>query len=169
MLRKLQRTILFIFLIATIMSITTTIYTFNAYSRTYIALRKLDISVSEFNVEAFNTTYAQTETILTLNNPFPQELYICRIEQGLYLNGEFFIYKRPPEPNELYPMEMLPDSSINVTIKADVPPGKIVFLQEVTQKNWFTTFRILLKESVMGRFWYEIKENIDSSSGSINE
>jgi hypothetical protein len=150
--RRRKLTISVIFAIATIVLTSVLVYSFGSYFGVYTALRRLNVSISEFNVVEFNTTYTYIATILTLDNPAAQEFYTIGLEQNMYFNGQFFAFTRPGEPSTYRPMRIPPQSSFNVTINTDVPSSKIEMLQEATERNWFTSILVVLESPMIGRF-----------------
>lgn len=161
--RKTNRTISLVFTIGTIMSMTAMIYSFNSYFSAYTALHAFNVSILEFNVIEHNATHISIETVLTLNNPTPQEFYTFYFEQRIYLNGQFFTFTRPSEPSEYRPMQIPPQSSTNVTIETNVPPTKIEMFQETTPKNWSTSILIMLHGPIIGRYRLTISREIGTS------
>jgi len=152
-----------VFAIGTIMAMTAMIYSFNSYLSAYTALRMFNVSIPDFNVIEHNATHINIETILTLNNPEPQEFYTFYFEQRIYLNNEFFVFTRPSEPSEYHPMRIPPQSSTNVTIETSIPPTKIEMFQETTPKNWFTSILVLLDGPIIGRYRLTISREISTS------
>jgi len=161
--KKSSRIISLVFAIGTIIALTALIYSFNSYLSAYTALRMFNVSIPEFNVIEHNATNISIETILTLNNPAPQEFYTFYFEQRIYLNGEFFTFTRPSEPSEYHPMQIPSQSSTNVTIDTIVPPTKVEMFQENTTRNWFTSILVLLDGPIIGRYRLTISREIGTS------
>lgn len=152
-----------IFAMTTIVLTSVLVYSFTVYFGVYTALRRLNVSIAEFDVVEFNTTHTYIATILTLDNPAAQEFYTIGLEQNMYFNGEYFAFTRPEEPSTYRPLRIPPQSSFNVTINTDVPPSKIEMLQEATERNWFTSILVMLESPMIGRFFLRTSRQVVAS------
>lgn len=149
---QLRRLTIFkvIFLSTTFLLTLFTFYSTNVYIRIYETIRNFGASTPELEVIASNFSNASMETTMTLLNPSRSELELIQVREGIYLDGEFLTI------GSLYmsydPVEILPESEITVTVEADIPSNKILYVISKTERTWFINVRIVLSTEIVGTF-----------------
>lgn len=149
---QLRRLTIFkvIFLSTTFLLTLFTFYSANVYIRIYETIRNFGASTPELEVIASNFSNASMETTMTLLNPSRSELELIQVREGIYLDGEFLTI------GSLYmsydPVEILPESEITVTVEADIPSNKILYVISKTERTWFINVRIVLSTEIVGTF-----------------
>ena len=140
-----------IFLLTSFFLTLFTFYSANVYIRIYETIRNFDASTPELKVMVSNASYASTETTMTLLNPSRSKLELIQVTEGIHLNGEFIttgsLYNIPSKSVEIHPM-----SEITITIKADIPRYRILYVTSRKERTWIINVRIVLSTEIVETF-----------------
>lgn len=124
-----------------------TVYSANFYWGVYIAVRRLQLGIPQFDINISNASHAQVNIILTLENPSHYSFTLRLIQQRLYLDSEY-IYASESSPK----LQIAPQSTAQLPVVAAMPERKIPLVIHPEGKIWFLYITVILQGPLVGSF-----------------
>jgi len=146
---NIRRAITVAFLLVSIIFMIIIGYTTHLYFTVYVTIRNFGASIPTLNVQVVNSSCILIGTPIIIQNPSQCLLEVTQIMEGLSLENVFIL------SSSHHGVTLYPESTVNVTINAEVPSHMTQYVMTHLEDNWIASLRIFLSAPIAGGFSWQ--------------
>ena len=142
---NVRRGITVVFLSASTVFMIIVGYTTHLYFAVYVTMHSFNVSIPKLDIDVIDNSQVLIKTPIIIQNPSECTLQVNQIIVGFRLQNEFILTK-----SYGHHIQLLPGSTVNITIEAEVPAHKVQYVIMRLGENWLVNMRIFLLAPIAG-------------------